>query len=68
MDHLASLERRETEDCLDFRVLAVARAMLVLVVPVALSALLVPLVFLALKDRRVQRDQVVQPVRRETLD
>lgn len=68
MDLLVSLERRETEDCLDFRVLAVARVMLVLVVPMVRSALLVHLVFLALKDRKVQRDQEVQPVRRETLD
>lgn len=63
-----SLERRETEDCLDVRVLAVARVILVLVVPMVLSALLVPPVFLALKDRKVQRDHMVQQVRRETMD
>lgn len=68
MDLLVSPERRETEDCLDLRVLQVARVMLVLVVSKVLSALLVPLVFLALKDRKAPRDQLVQQVRRETLE
>ena len=63
-----SPERRETEVCLDLRDLQVARVMLVLVVPTGLSGLLVPLVFLALKDRRDPRDHPVQLVRRETLD
>jgi len=61
-------ERRETGDCLDLRVLQVARAILVLWVPKVLSALLVLPVFLALTDRKVLRDRRVQPVRRETLD
>lgn len=68
MDLLVNPERRETEVCLDLRVLEVARVMLVWVVPKVLSALLVPLVFLALKDKKVPRDQLVQPVRRETPD
>lgn len=63
-----SLERRETEVCLDLRALQVARVTLVLRVSKVLSALLVPLEFLALKDRKVPRDQLVQQVRRETLE
>lgn len=63
-----NMERRETEDCLDLRVLQVARVILVLVVSKVLSALPVLLVFLALMDRKVLRDQLVHQVRRETLD
>lgn len=63
-----SLERRETEVCLDLRVLQVARVMLVPVVLKVLSVPLVPPVFLVLKDRKVPRDQVAHKVRRETLD
>lgn len=48
MDLLVSPERRETEDCLDLRVMQVARVMVVPLVLKVLSALLVPLVFLAL--------------------
>lgn len=68
MDPLVNMERRETEDCLDLRVLQVARVILVLVVSKVLSALPVLLVFLALMDRKVLRDQLVHQVRRETLD
>lgn len=63
-----SLERRETEVCPDLRVLQVAREMLVPVVLKVLSVPLVPPVFLALKDRKVPRDQPAHKVRRETLD
>lgn len=68
MDLLASPERRETEVCPDLRVMEVARVTLVSAVPKVPSALLVPLVFLVLKDRKVPKDQLVQLVRRETLD
>lgn len=68
MDPLVNMERRETEDCLDLRVLQVARVMLVLVVSMVLSALLVLLVFLVLTDRKVLRDHLVHKVRRETLE
>lgn len=68
MDLRVSREKRETEDCLDLRVLQGERVMLVLVVPKVHSALLVPLVFLVLKDRKVPRDRLVHKVRRETLE
>lgn len=63
-----NLERKETEVCLDLRVLEVARVMLVLVVHKVLSAHLDLLEFLAPKDKRDLRDQLVQLVRREILD
>lgn len=63
-----NLERRETEVCLDLRALEVERVMLVSVVHRVLSVLLVLLEYQVLKDRRDLRDQLVQQVRRETLD
>lgn len=63
-----NLERRETEVFLDPRELQVARESLALTVNRVLLALLVLLEFLVLKDKRAQKDQLVQLVRRETLD
>lgn len=63
-----NLERRETEVFLDPRELQVARESLALMVNRVLLALLVLLEFLVLKDKRAQKDQLVQLVRRETLD
>lgn len=68
MDLLVNLERRETEVFLDPRELQVARESLALMVNRVLLALLVLLEFLVLKDKRAQKDQLVQLVRRETLD
>lgn len=60
-----SPERRATEDCPDPRVPLEEREILALVAPLVLWVLLVLLVFLELKDRKVQRDHLALQVRRE---
>lgn len=67
-DLLVSTERKETEVCLDLRAWLEERVTLVSVVLKVLSALLVLLVFLELKDRKAPRGRLVQQDRKETLD
>lgn len=60
-----SLERRETEDCLELREPPEEKETLASVVPLDPWALLVLLVSLEPRDRRVLRDHWVLKVRKE---